>query len=83
MIPTTEKNIGERLFFRYFLIYIAAFVPLLLAVRRGLPLPCPAEAGRFSSVLFSLFLFGGVPEMSGGDSPLVFVIKAGGRAACR
>lgn len=81
MIPTTEKNIGERLFFRYFLIYIAAFVPLLLAVRRGLPLPCPDEAGRFQFVLLALCLIGGVTVISGAYLPLLCAIKAGADAA--
>ena len=81
MIPTTEKNIGERLFFRYFLIYTAAFVPLLLIVRRGLPIPYPDMAGLFQLIVLALALFGGVTVISGVYLPILCIIKAGADAA--
>lgn len=81
MMPTTEKNVGERLFFRYLLIYLSVFVPFLLSVSRGLPLPAPVCAGQFQLILLSLSLLGGVMTVSGVYLPLLCAAKAAADAA--
>lgn len=81
MMPSTEKNIGERLFLRYLLIYLSVFVPLLLLAFRAFPLPFPADAGRFQLILLAFALFGGVVTINGLYLPLLCAVKAAADAA--
>lgn len=81
MIPTTEKNIGERLFFRFCLIYSAFFVPLLLAIYRGLPIPVPADTGKFQFILLALVLLGGLTVICGTYLHFMCMLKAASDAA--
>lgn len=81
MMPTTEKNVGERLFFRYLLIYLSVLVPMLLSVARGLPIPAPYSAGEFQLILLTLAFLGGVSTISGVWLFLLCACKAAGDAA--
>lgn len=79
--PTTEENVRERLFLRFFAVYLVIFPIAMLAIARGVPAYIPKNIGLFQFLMVPLALLGGLMTVSKVYLFLICAIKSVSDAA--
>lgn len=79
--PTTMENAGDRLFLRFFLIYLVFFLTALLTGMRFTFVCLPENIGLFQFLMIPLALLGGLMTVSKVYLFLISAVKAVSDAA--